>query len=808
MQRSELMADYEKMGAFYLGKRFDLENSELTEDMILYDSRDLTTHSVCIGMTGSGKTGLCVCLLEEAAIDGIPAIIIDPKGDMTNLLLQFPSLSPEAFKPWVQEGEAKRRGITLDELAAKTAGLWKDGLASWGQDGERIRRFQNSADYTIYTPGSTAGFPVSILDSFKAPPQAVIDDIDGFRQKLVITVTSLLNLLGIDADPIRSREHILLSNILEHFWLKGVDPDIAALIKAVQSPPMDQIGVLDLDTFYPAKERFELVMRLNNLLAVPGFQAWLEGDPLDIQKMLYTGSGKPRISIFYVAHLTDAERMFFISLLLNQVLGWVRTQPGTSSLRAMLYFDEIFGYVPPTANPPSKQALLTLLKQARASGLGVTLATQNPVDLDYKGLSNTGTWFIGRLQTRRDRERVLDGLIGASVTGNAAGSKQDLEKILAGLGKRVFLMHNVHETRPVIFHTRWAMSYLAGPMTHTQIQSLSAKRKERIPLKTVAGKPDIPAFSKPVIEPGIAEYYYPVQQPGPEGSRLIYRPHIMGSGSIHFSSTKYGIDLTLPVNVMTPAADSLTGADWEESMRAELSLKDLEKKPRRNARFQELPAAARKAAKYTFWSNRLKEYIYRNEQLELMRAPLLKTVSSPEESEGEFRIRMREKARELRDEAMAGLRARYEKKIDSLDTKIRRAEDRVDRESVQARQVQMDTVLSVGTTLLGAFLGRKKISRSTISRAGTAMRRAGRSVKEKADVRRAEEELSVLSSELDALNAEFKSELGNVKSKYDFEKMDIEPVFVRLLKKNIFIDHIGLVWVPGWIIEGTGLPVT
>ena len=465
-----MIPPYEKLGAFYLGKTYDLPRRTLQEDLLLYDSKDLTTHAVIIGMTGSGKTGLGIGLIEEALIDNIPVIAIDPKGDLPNLLLTFPELAPDDFRPWVNPQDAVTQGLTLDQYAAQQAELWRKGLADWGQDPERIARLKNAADFTVYTPGSSAGVPVSVLRNFAPPPRQVLDDADLLRERIQTTATGLLALLGIDADPITSREHILLSNLFETAWAEGRTLDLAGLIQAIQRPPFTRIGVMDLDLFFPAGDRFALAMRLNNLLAAPGFEAWMQGDPLDIGRLLYTPAGRPRASIFSISHLSDPQRMFFVSVLLNEILGWMRTQPGTASLRAILYMDEIFGFLPPAANPPSKAPLLTLLKQARAYGLGVVLSTQNPVDLDYKALSNTGTWFIGRLQTERDKERVLDGLEGAAA--GAGFDRGRMEEILAGLGKRVFLLHNVHETRPVIFQTRWTLSYLGGPMTRDQIKAL------------------------------------------------------------------------------------------------------------------------------------------------------------------------------------------------------------------------------------------------------------------------------------------------------------------------------------------------
>ena len=466
-------SDYEKLGQFYLGREYDLEKkSSAAGNLVLYDSKDLVTHAIVVGMTGSGKTGLCIDLIEEAAIDGVPTIAIDPKGDLTNLMLTFPDLRPEDFRPWINEEDAARKGVTPDEYAKQQADLWRKGLESWGQSGDRIRRLRDAADFAIYTPGSTAGIPVSILRSFAAPSEQLREDTELFRERVSTTATSLLALVGIAADPIKSREHILISTLFSAAWAEGKDLDLEALVGRIQKPPMARIGALDLEKFYPEKDRGELAMRINGLLASPGFGGWLEGEALDVGALYRTPAGKPRVSIFSIAHLSDAERMFFVALLLNEILGWVRMQSGTTSLRAILYMDEIFGFFPPVAEPPAKRPLLTLLKQARAFGLGVVLATQNPVDLDYKGLANTGTWLLGRLQTERDKQRVLEGLEGAAAAQSASFDRKSMEELLAGLGNRVFLMNDVHEDGPVVLETRWAMSYLRGPLTRDQIKVL------------------------------------------------------------------------------------------------------------------------------------------------------------------------------------------------------------------------------------------------------------------------------------------------------------------------------------------------
>ncbi|MEM7605831.1 MAG: ATP-binding protein, partial [Myxococcota bacterium] len=463
----------ERRGEFYLGKRY--EGDAVVDEPIRYDAKDLTTHGVCVGMTGSGKTGLCLSLLEEAAIDGVPAICIDPKGDLGNLLLTFPSLEANAFEPWIDPADAERKGQTVEERAESVANLWKNGLQKWGQDGARIARFREAVDLSIYTPGSSAGLPLSVLKGLTAPQGELSDE--ALRERVLATVSGILALVGVDADPVQSREHVFLSTIVYRAWSAGQDLAIGELIRAILEPPFGQIGVLDVESFYPSKDRQGLAMKLNGLLASPSFAGWLEGEPLDIQRLLYTPDGKPRVSILSIAHLQDAERMFFVTLLLGELVAWMRTQAGTSGLRALLYMDEVMGFLPPVAEPPSKKPLLTLLKQARAFGVGCLLATQNPVDVDYKALSNCGTWFLGRLQTERDVDRVIDGLKGAAQVAGSNLDPKATRATLAGLKSRVFLMNNVHEGAPKLFHTRWALSYLRGPLTRQQIGVLMAEKR-------------------------------------------------------------------------------------------------------------------------------------------------------------------------------------------------------------------------------------------------------------------------------------------------------------------------------------------
>ncbi len=790
---------YEKLGAFYLGRPYDHESGETRPAPLLYDSKDLVTHAVCVGMTGSGKTGLCIGLLEEAAIDGIPALVIDVKGDLGNLLLTFPELRGEDFRPWIDEGEAQRQGLGPDEYAEKQAELWRRGLGDWDQDPERIRRLKEAAEFAIYTPGSETGLPVSILSSFGAPPEAMRDDRDALAERVATTSTSLLGLLGIDADPIRSREHILLSNLLDATWREGRDLDLAALIQGIQDPPFDKVGVMPLESFYPGKDRFELAMAVNNLLAAPSFQSWLEGEPLDVDRLLYTVEGKPRVAIFTISHLSDAERMFFVSLLLNQTLGWMRGRAGTSSLRAILYMDEIFGYLPPVKNPPSKQPILTMLKQARAFGLGLVLATQNPVDLDYKALSNIGTWFLGRLQTERDKERVLAGLEGAQSEGF---SRREIERLLAGLGKRVFLLHNVHEDEPVLFRTRWVLSYLRGPLTRRQIKRLMADRTPSgVPRSGVpdeaAAKAEAPppaaepaASSRPLLPPAVPQRFLELRG-RPQG--IVYRPHLLGAAKVHFVDSRRGLEAEEELTVLATLAGGPDPVDWYEAQEVDLDLERLTTEPDVDeAGYGPLPEAAGEAKSYGGWEKDLDDYLYRSRRRQLWQSPTFKLHSWPGESERDFRIRLADVAREERDREVGELRDKYAKKAATIEERIRRAEQKVEKERQQAGQRKLETAISVGTTLLGAFFGRRRLTTGL----STATRGVGRSFKESQDVDRAEEDLAARRRDLEELERELEQEIEELSDRFRQEAEELETFELKPRRTDVDVRLVALAWVP------------
>ncbi|HEU0226018.1 MAG TPA: DUF87 domain-containing protein [Steroidobacteraceae bacterium] len=789
------MSDFEKLGAFYLGREYDPASDATAAAPLMYDSKDLTTHAVCVGMTGSGKTGLCISLLEEAALDGIPALVIDPKGDIANLMLTFPELTPAEFEPWIDAAEAERKGTTPAALAAKIAETWRNGLAEWGQDGARIRKFRDCVDLAVYTPGSTAGLPLSVLRSFAPPAQG--SDPASTRDRISATVAGLLGLVGIAADPLKSREHILLSSIVDAAWAKGHALDLAGLIGAIQKPPFEKVGVFDLETFYPSKERLELAMAINNLLASPGFGVWLEGEPLDVQRLLFTAEGKSRISIVSIAHLTDAERMFVVTLIANELVAWMRQQPGTSALRALFYMDEIFGFFPPSAMPPSKLPMLTLMKQARAFGLGVVLATQNPVDLDYKGLSNAGTWFIGRLQTERDQQRVIDGLSSALL--GQGFDRATLEKLMAGIAPRVFLMRNVHDDLPVLFRTRWAMSWLRGPLTLPEITRLMAARKAAAPAAAPAGAEQAKPAVRPVLPAGVQEVFLAAK---PGSGELSYRPRVAATAELHYADKPAGVDAWTRNAWLAPFAEGDGAPAWTDAtVIADLDAV-LADGPVDGAAFAELPAAALAAKNYSDWGKALAARLYQEGAVELLSCKSLRLTSNPGESEGDFRARLAQALREHRDLAVAKLREKHAAKLQSLENRIRAAEQRVEREKSQYSQRKLDTAVSIGTSVLGAIFG----GRSTAAtRAGSAARHAGRVFSERGDIQRAGESLEALAAERDELVKRIEQEVSDLAASLDASQVALERLRIAPRKSDIAIGRIAIAWEP-WRAGADGFP--
>jgi hypothetical protein len=805
------MQDYEKLGIFYLGHALNDKLQGEPGDLVLYESRDLLTHAVCIGMTGSGKTGLCLALIEEAVMDGIPVIAIDPKGDISNLLLTFPELSAQEFLPWVNEEDAKRKGESIEEFAAEEAKEWKAGLAESFQTGERIKKLRASSEFLIYTPGSTAGLPISILKSFE-PPVATGDDYD---EQLALTVartaSSLLALLGISADPLKSKEHILISNIFDTAWRKGEKLDINGLIHQIQKPPLDYIGALDIESFFPAKERFEFAMSLNNLIAAPSFQPWMKGEALDFKSLLYGPDSKPRVLIFSIAHLSDSERMFFVTLALNQTLGWMRDQSGTTSLRAIFYMDEIFGYFPPVANPPSKQPLLTLLKQARAFGVGVVLASQNPVDLDYKGLSNTGTWFIGRLQTERDKMRVLEGLEGAAAEAGSNFDRQRMEATLAGLGKRVFLLNNVHENRLKIFKSRFTMSYLRGPLARDQIKRLmdpvkQAKQSNHQiePTETKSISASRKSNDRPALSPKINQLYVPPLA-NASTDNLIFEPRILGSMQLHFVDAKAGLDLIETRTFVVEAKDQAVPVSWDDAVKLKTIPEPFTDINKQRFSYGKVPACASNPENYKEWSKQAVTWATNIQKTYLLKSALLGEYSKPNETERDFRIRINHAMNEKRDAAIDELRKKYAPKIEKLEERIRIAQQKQMLGDQEVQLQQRDSMINAGATVFGAIMHRG-LGTTTLNKAAQAAKSMSKVNKKKQELENSRENLHSLEESKFLLEQDINGEIKALQAKFDLNAEKLEAVAFGLKKTGVSLAVFGLCWLP-YAVDSQGKAV-
>ena len=809
-----------KSDELFLGKVYDLKKSSMGEAKVHYDPDDLTTHGVITGMTGSGKTGLGVIMLEEAALQGIPAIVVDPKGDLTNLLLHFPDLLPEDFKPWVDRDAARRAGIEVEEAAQKAAALWKNGLASYGIEKPQLEALSESVDYAIYTPGSDAGLPVSILASLSAPPIPWEGNKEILREKISSTVTALLGLVGFkDIDPVRAKEHILLSNIFEEAWREGKDLDMGSLISRVQSPPFTKLGVLSLAQFYPEDERFELAMRLNNFLAAPAFQSWLEGQPLDIGKILFTPDGKPRHSVFYLAHLDDQERMFFITLLYTAIETWMRTQKGSGSLRALIYFDEVAGYLPPVSNPPSKTIILRLLKQARAFGIGLLLATQNPVDLDYKALSNAGTWMIGKLQTEQDKARLLDGLEGAS-PGVDRGA---FDRMISLLDKRVFLLHNVHEDEPQVFHTRWAMNYLPGPLTRTQIPELnalvsakshkvagskaSAAEKEEKAQQSSLGR-DVP----PSIPGSVSVHYLPVEK-GPSQAlkdagkslagetpqpRYVYRPVLAGQARVAFLDRKHNISHEAVFTVRIEELRRKGLVRWEDYTTEPMDMDALGNDPRPEAAFESLDDLAVDDSKYVnSLATDFEDWIYRTQTMTIRVNETLGIAAGPEVSEEAFLEMCDAAAEEKKETEIDVLEKKYQAKLKKLEEKLQKETMEWEEDKQDLNHRRMEEAGKGLENLLSLVSGRRRsLTTSLTKRRMTA--------KAKTDVEESEQDIENVEKEIETMKAELAEELEEVKAHWEEAQEEVITEPVSPFKKNIFMEMFGLLWVPYYAFEADG----
>jgi hypothetical protein len=830
----------ETNGKFYLGRIFDPTQTKTTDQNLLYEPADLTTHAVVVGMTGSGKTGLCIDLLEEAALNNIPALMIDPKGDMTNTLLHFPNLLPQDFQPWVNPDQARRAGKTLEQASAEAAQMWKQGLTDWGIDQQRLLNLSNSAQFAIYTPGSDAGISVNILASLKAPSIPWESNKETLRERIIGTVTALLGLVGMqDIDPVRSREHILLANIFENAWSQGKDLDLGELILQTQSPPFPKLGVFDVNTFFPEKDRFALAMLLNNILAAPAFQVWIEGQPLDIPTLLYTPEGKPRHSVFYIAHLSDSERMFFITLLYSAVETWMRSQTGTTSLRALIYFDEIFGYLPPVANPPSKEPMLRMLKQARAFGVGQVLVTQNPVDVDYKALSNAGTWMIGKLQTDQDKQRLLDGLDSA-MSGSL--DRAEYDHLISTLGKRVFLLHNVNAKGPMLFSTRWAMNYLTGPLTRTQIPDLNklvgadqlpeppspaisqttttmgqaASPLPQQPYGTPAATPTVAGMpaagfssTRPAIPAGIGEYFLPnnltftqaFKAAGREfpseaySQGLIYRPVILSQASARLYNLKYKLDIDTYKTALVANPDRRGIVRWDNYPSGKIDPGSFDQVPDPQARFAPLEAPMNDVRLMNALEKDFLDWAYRTTQVTMRANESLKLYAGPETAEGDFHTQCTNAARQACDAEIKKASASYDTKLQTLNDKLEHEQRALKQDQAELSSRRMEEV-GTGLETVAGFLGfgRKHSISTSLSKARMA-KQAKSNVEDSANT------IKDIQDQIAAIEKEKADALQAVNDKWAEVASQITEIPIAAQKKDILLDFFGVAWMPYHLVK-------
>lgn len=839
------MASIDEAGKFYLGRFADSENRK--GEAYLFPAKNLTTHAVCVGMTGSGKTGLCIDLLEEAVLQDIPAIIVDPKGDMSNLLLHFPKLSPEEFLPWISQEEASAQGKSREELAAEKAESWKKGLADWGIDEDRFQRFGEKLNATVYTPGGRFGRPLSMNHLNQLPEKEQREDEELLSELVEGTIGSLFALTEVNQDK-QSGAYLYLTQWLHDQWSRGQGVDLQTVIMELMKPSLAAIGVLPVDTVFPEKERTSVATKLNAFLASSKYELWMKGDPLDISGLLQDKEGKARISILSIAHLDDNERQSFVTDLLYRTLAWMRLQPGTDSLRALLYMDEIAGFFPPVENPPSKMPLLMLLKQARAFGLGVVLATQNPVDLDYKGLSNMGTWMIGRLQTEQDKNRLLDGLDSAN--GAQAGmDRKQADQLLSTLPKRTFLIQCVHDQGPILLQTRWAMSYLAGPLTRDQLKKLTpeeaprsvgnsaetgettssgeeretAPSSEGVALPAEEAAPERRPQEEPAAEAApipnasdsgsvlgqsfaqdLQNAFSTLSLPVPQrfleprsGARSSqYRPKAVAVCDILYEEKKYDILSKVRKNYMTDIRDDLIAVDWSDADRADFDETELSSEAPEGIQGEELPKDVQTKTTWTKWQKNLEEAIYQNDVLELAYQPDAKLLQKPDEDEESFRSRIQEALAALKTKEADKLQKSMETKIQRAEEKIRKQGQRIQREEEQAQREKMNTVVDIGSTILDSLLGSKRFGKTTMNKMARTARTMNRSRGQNSDVEREQDSLQAYQEELDDLQRQLEEGLQDIDDRYEEMANNTQNVTIRPKKTNIHVQGMMLVWVP------------
>lgn len=770
---------YEKLGLFYLGKDTNKQDMKVTEVLTLLKNKDFTTHAAIIGMTGSGKTGLGISLIEEAAIDNIPSIVIDPKGDMGDLCLTDPGFSSTSFEPWVKD-EARAKEADPVEYAQKISTMWKEGIESWSQSVERVQKFHN-VKKTIYTPGSSAGVAINVLSSLDAPPQEIMEDSDTFSSYLKSTATSLLSLVGIEADPLESKEYILLAQIITQSWIEAESLSIESIIAKIINPSFAKIGVLSLDDFYPQAARFSLATKFNSLLASPNFSLWLKGESLDIQKLLYDDQGKAKIAIFSISYLNDTERMFFVTLLLNKYIAWMRRQSGTSALKTLLYMDEIFGFFPPTKNPPSKEPMLLLLKQARAFGVGVVLSTQNPVDLDYKGLSNIGTWFIGRLQTTQDIDRVIDGLGGKI---GSSFDKNEIKNLLINLKERTFFLKSVHLDDVRLFTTRWVMSYLKGPLIKEEIASLmqEQKKEQNIPIETVntvmRSQSRLESYQN--IDASIPQYYEPDY-----ANVNIFSPTLAAKVKVHFYQQSKGIDVQREFELYVPLEAKQQIVSWNGARHENIAFDRFPHTAARNAQFYALPDVILEDKGLKKAIGELKESLYQEQSLELLRCVSPKLESNVEESRSDFIVRLQDSLNDKKESEIEKLKSSYGQKEKTLLARLSRTKEQIEKESSDST----GSMIEAGIAVLGALFGR-----TSSAKIGSAVNKGSKILKERGDMSRAQERLATVQEDIEALEQELEGKIDILNEKYNADNCVIETLSIRPSKTDIDVEQCAIVW--------------
>ncbi|MDH5607594.1 MAG: hypothetical protein OEY93_12000, partial [Anaerolineae bacterium] len=695
---------------------------------------------------------------------------------------------------------------------------------------ERIQALKDSAHFAIYTPGSDAGIPVSILASLKAPEMAWKGNEEVLREDIAATVTAILGLAGMkDIDRVRSREHILLANIFEQAWSQGSDLDLGELILQTQTPPFEKLGVFTLDTFFPEKDRFELAMTLNNILAAPTFQTWITGQPLDIPSLLYGPDGKPRHSVFYIAHLNDEERMFFVTLLYAAVETWMRAQKGSTSLRALMYFDEIYGYLPPVANPPSKTSMLRMLKQGRAFGVGQILVTQNPVDIDYKGLSNTGTWLVGKLQTDQDKERLLDGLEGAA-SGNM--NRKTYDKMISGLDKRQFLLHNVHDKTPGVFYTRWAMNYLAGPLTRTQIPALnelagaamdaretaaktrsSAAAAAKTPKKSGSAAAVKGSATRQSVPAGIAEYFLPnnltlseaykhAGQTPPAGAKskgVLYRPVLLAQADIRYLQLKYDLNTIETRTALIADPDRRGIIQWDDYLAEAVDPASLDRVPAPEAVFDALEAPLSDGKILKSLESQFADWLYSKAVIRVLASEPLKLYGAPPVTEGEFRKQVSEAARKMLEADKKEVEKKFKTKISTLQKKLAKEKREKEEDEEELRQRKFEELGTHAENILGLFTG----SRSS-RRLSTSLSKRRMTSKAKSDVEESEGMIMDLEADLAELADEIEDAIDAVEEKWELAASEIDEIPVQPFKKDIMVNLFGVAWMPYHLVEAGG----